>query len=141
MYKLPCGVRARLDNMCPGKIMIAKGSRVPPDYGGIVVIKPNESTHPIWMERIGWGTAYLQGPGWRALVHAFCITLRDMVIFNFDQEHRVFNVEVLSGDGDIKPWSRCPGMLVLYFFVLSCISSLTMRILYYFNNFPLCFFY
>ena len=102
--------------------MVAKGTGVPHDYG-IPTNIPYASTHYIWME--DWGTrTTLHGPGWKALVDAYYLTRNDIVMFRYDPEHNLFNVEVISGDGDIVPWLRLPGMLLLHFFILFCLVFL-----------------
>lgn len=112
--------------MCPGKFLVAKATGVPHDYG-IPANIPYASTHYIWTEN-EQGSA-LMGPGWKALVEAYRLVMHDIVMFTFDPETNVFNVEVISGDGAVKEWRKLPGKSGLVFLLrMSTYTSL--------NTFP-----
>ena len=87
-------MRERLESLCPGKWMIAKGD--------------NDTEFYIWLDRRK-DRIDLCGPGWKSLNEAYDLQMGDKVTFAFSAERNHFYASVLSC-GKIKPLVRFPGM-------------------------------
>ena len=57
--------------------------------------------HHLWIDR--WESKYiLCGPMWRSLCEAYDVAIGDTLIFDYDEELKVFRIEVISDGKESK---------------------------------------
>jgi hypothetical protein len=107
MQILPCCYYARIQYLCPSKII--KIVARPASYLDAPV--DDFTTHHLLLDDCGSYFA-IQGPYYRSLLSAFHITVGDTIKFSWDEDKDIYNVSVLSGIDELKYWFGFPGNFI-----------------------------
>ena len=84
--------------------MTVKGGKTDPDVPAFsFLIK-----HHLWIDR-GERCYILCGPMWKSLCEAYKVEIGDTLIFSYEEELKLFSIEVLSDEKKTKPFDCFPG--------------------------------